>query len=141
MLTQNISAPLGLVNVTTDVVQDFVLVADGEAPSLLELVWVDCGHQYKNTTFFVDNTERKCWISIYPLTNQHITSMKKTFFRSERIATAPLLDLKRMEGSRSDYSWLPYWQALDAEQRHGLAYTEFFRAIRLLDIGIIGGLA
>jgi hypothetical protein len=55
MLKQNISAPLSLVNGTTGVVNDFVCAESVEAPSLLEYVWVDCGDQYKGTTFFVSN--------------------------------------------------------------------------------------
>lgn len=55
VLTQNTSAPLGLVNGTTGAVKAFVFAEGVEAPSLPEYVWVDCGAQYKSTTFFVNN--------------------------------------------------------------------------------------
>jgi hypothetical protein len=47
MLTQNISAPLGLGNGTTSAVQDIVFVECAEASSPTDYAWIDCGGQYK----------------------------------------------------------------------------------------------
>jgi hypothetical protein len=139
MLTQNISAPLGLVNGTTGVVKDFVFADGVFAPSLPDYVWVDCGDQYKGATFFENNPERKGWVPIYPVVNTHKTSKGGTMLR---------------EGLPLRLSWaLTVWKAQgqtirgrlvvklgDAEKSHGLTYTAFSRVTRLSDIGIIGGL-
>ena len=139
MLTQNTSAPLGLVNGTTGVVKDFVFAEGVEAPCLPEYVWVDCGDQYKGETFFENNPERKGWVPIYPVENTYITNRNKRYSRT---------------GLPLRLCWaLTVWKAQgqtirgclvvklgDAEKSHGLTYTAFSRATRLSDIGIVGGL-
>jgi hypothetical protein len=114
---------------TQGVVKDFFFPDGVVAPSLPDYVWVDCGDQYKGASFFENNLERKGWVPIYPVTITHTTKAGGTMIRK--------------------IVWKAQGQTIRGclvfklgpiEKSHGLTYTAFSRATRLLDIGIIGGL-